>query len=411
MKNEELMKQLKEAFKEEAEERLLAMTSQLSELDIATGQQSSQIIESIFREAHSLKGAARAIDLGTVEKLCRTIEGVFDDLKQGKHNFSAALKDVLLDCVKILGQILEMEGLEPNSQQNAEITRLVKGLETCFVEGGAPPVQKKPPQEKTVVEKKEEPDVEEASSISSPPKEDHVIQPFEKVVPPVEKEKNEDALPQFEEVTSLKLMVDQYLSSLRDILQAFSVLRQTIDPMEIVIRKTKDTSKLLEYFEYTQEKGLYVEHLVQNLFKVIESDKCSIDKMMSRQLSASGEKKEGRILVVDDSVTELLLLKSILEMTGYEVITASDGSEAYSVLEEGEFDILISDIDMPKMTGIELTEKIRLSEKFRLLPIILVSARDKKEDRERGIIVGANAYITKTGFDQKDLLNAIDELL
>ncbi len=117
------------------------------------------------------------------------------------------------------------------------------------------------------------------------------------------------------------------------------------------------------------------------------------------------------VLVVEDSITARTLLKNILETSGYNVKTAVDGVDGYTQLRSGEFDIVVSDVDMPRMSGFDLTQKIRSDKKFSELPVILVTALETREDREHGIDVGANAYIVKSSFDQGNLLDVIKQLV
>ena len=117
------------------------------------------------------------------------------------------------------------------------------------------------------------------------------------------------------------------------------------------------------------------------------------------------------MLVVEDSVTARVLLKNILETAGYNVRTAIDGLDAYVLLKAEPFDLVISDVDMPRMNGFELTAKIRSDKKLAELPVVLVTALDSRADRERGIDVGANAYIVKSSFDQSNLLEVIKRLI
>ena len=121
--------------------------------------------------------------------------------------------------------------------------------------------------------------------------------------------------------------------------------------------------------------------------------------------------RTGRILVAEDSITARTLLKHILETSGYQVTTAVDGADAFTQLRSGEFDLLVSDVDMPRMSGFELTTKIRGDKKLGELPVVLVTALESRQDRERGIEVGANAYIIKSSFDQSNLLEVIQRLL
>lgn len=121
--------------------------------------------------------------------------------------------------------------------------------------------------------------------------------------------------------------------------------------------------------------------------------------------------RTGRILVAEDSITARILIKNILETAGYQVATAVDGTDAFTQLRSGEFDLVVSDVDMPRMSGFELVTKIRDDKRLGELPVVLVTALESREDRERGIEVGANAYIVKSSFDQSNLLEVIHRLL
>lgn len=121
--------------------------------------------------------------------------------------------------------------------------------------------------------------------------------------------------------------------------------------------------------------------------------------------------KRKTILVAEDSITSRTLLKNILESSGYSVRTAVDGMEAFTTLKTEEFDIIVSDVDMPRMNGFELTAKIRADNKLSELPVMLLTALESREDRERGIDAGANAYIVKNSFDQSNLLETISRLI
>ena len=117
------------------------------------------------------------------------------------------------------------------------------------------------------------------------------------------------------------------------------------------------------------------------------------------------------ILVAEDSITSRMLLKGILESAGYNVATAVDGVDAFTLLRTEHFDLVVSDVDMPRMSGFDLTAKIRADKKLAELPLVLVTALESSEHRERGIDVGANAYIVKSSFDQSNLLEVIRRLL
>jgi two-component system chemotaxis sensor kinase CheA len=117
------------------------------------------------------------------------------------------------------------------------------------------------------------------------------------------------------------------------------------------------------------------------------------------------------ILVVEDSVTSRSLLKNILESAGYRVTTAVDGIDAYTTLKTAAFDLVVSDVEMPRMDGFDLTTKIRADKQLMDLPLVLVTALGSREHQERGIDVGANAYIVKGSFDQSNLLEVVKQLI
>jgi two-component system chemotaxis sensor kinase CheA len=117
------------------------------------------------------------------------------------------------------------------------------------------------------------------------------------------------------------------------------------------------------------------------------------------------------ILVVEDSITTRMLFKNILDMAGYSVITAVDGADALTLLKEQEISLVVSDIEMPRMNGFELTKLIRSDKKLNKIPVILITTKDSQEDREFGIESGANAYIIKSKFEDSNLLKIIKRLI
>lgn len=128
--------------------------------------------------------------------------------------------------------------------------------------------------------------------------------------------------------------------------------------------------------------------------------------------TADGDRgKKKSVLIAEDSITSRMLLKNILETAGYHTIVAVDGVDALTTLKTEDVDLVVSDIDMPRMNGFDLTTKIRGDTRFAELPVVLVTALDSREDRERGIDVGANAYIVKSSFDQSNLLEIIKKLI
>ena len=117
-----------------------------------------------------------------------------------------------------------------------------------------------------------------------------------------------------------------------------------------------------------------------------------------------------QLLVVEDSITSRMLLKGILESAGYRVKTAVDGMEAFAMLRSEPFDLVVSDVEMPRMNGFDLVSRIRADRALADLPVILVTALESREDRERGIDAGASAYLVKGSLDQSNLLEAVRRL-
>ncbi|HYA02594.1 MAG TPA: response regulator [Syntrophobacteria bacterium] len=117
------------------------------------------------------------------------------------------------------------------------------------------------------------------------------------------------------------------------------------------------------------------------------------------------------ILVVEDQVVTRQMEKSILEAAGYHVVTAENGLDALEKLRQHEFDLVVTDIHMPHMDGFTLTEKVRASAETRSLPVVVVTSMDRDEDRHRGLEAGADAYLIKSNFDQRVLVDTIETLL
>lgn len=118
-----------------------------------------------------------------------------------------------------------------------------------------------------------------------------------------------------------------------------------------------------------------------------------------------------RVLLVEDTFTTRALERSILEAAGYDVVTAVDGFEAWQLLQEQQCDLVVTDVQMPRMDGFALCEAIRASARLHDLPVMLVTSLGSEDDRRRGIEVGANAYIVKSAFEQPVLLDTIERLL
>ena len=135
------------------------------------------------------------------------------------------------------------------------------------------------------------------------------------------------------------------------------------------------------------------------------------ERSASVSFGAVVERRRHRVLVVDDSITTRTLEQSVLSASGFDVETAVDGSDAWRMIEDAKYDLVITDVEMPRMNGLQLCERIRASAEHAKLPVILVTSLDKPEQRARGLEAGADAYITKSSFDQDTLLAIVRQLV
>jgi two-component system, chemotaxis family, sensor kinase CheA len=117
------------------------------------------------------------------------------------------------------------------------------------------------------------------------------------------------------------------------------------------------------------------------------------------------------ILLVEDSLVIRTQMTRILKGAGYQVTVANDGLEGWEKLQAGQFDLVVSDVEMPRWGGLELTTQIRNHSEYQNLPVILVTTLSKSADRDRGLQAGANAYLTKGDFDQQLLLDTLTRLI
>ncbi|MBK5275133.1 MAG: hybrid sensor histidine kinase/response regulator [Desulfuromonadales bacterium] len=139
--------------------------------------------------------------------------------------------------------------------------------------------------------------------------------------------------------------------------------------------------------------------------------KCAREQKEGRSVKPAAERRRISILVVDDSLNTRDIEKSILEAYGYSVDLAGDGMEALEKAQQNSYDAIITDVEMPRLDGFSLTERLRRDERYADKPIIIVTSREKDEDKRRGIAVGANAYIVKGTFEQSNLLETVQNLV
>ncbi|WP_406821093.1 hybrid sensor histidine kinase/response regulator [Pseudomonas sp. KnCO4] len=151
-----------------------------------------------------------------------------------------------------------------------------------------------------------------------------------------------------------------------------------------------------------------VEDLLRSLDKLLSTG--SLERIARGSGSARGVVRK-RILVVDDSLTVRELQRKLLGNRGYDVAVAVDGMDGWNALRAEDFDLLITDIDMPRMDGIELVTLVRRDQRLQSLPVMVVSYKDREEDRRRGLDAGADYYLAKASFHDDALLDAVVELI
>jgi len=145
----------------------------------------------------------------------------------------------------------------------------------------------------------------------------------------------------------------------------------------------------------------------------------SIERLASgrilRKVNVNEESKQvsqnKRVLVVDDSITVREVERSLLSVQGYVVDVAVDGAEGWNALRTGKYDLVVTDVDMPRMDGIELVKLIRTDARLRELPVIIVSYKDREVDRLNGLDAGADRYLTKGSFQDDTFVQTVFELI
>lgn len=125
---------------------------------------------------------------------------------------------------------------------------------------------------------------------------------------------------------------------------------------------------------------------------------------------ATGHRQK-RVLVVEDSLTVRELERKLLDAAGYVADVAVDGMDGWNAVRAGDYDLVITDVDMPRLDGIELTTLIKNEERLRLIPVMIVSYKDREEDRLRGLNAGADYYLTKGSFQDETLIRAVVDLI
>ena len=151
--------------------------------------------------------------------------------------------------------------------------------------------------------------------------------------------------------------------------------------------------------------------LVLDVSTLIERSESAVAVGSNGAAKAAGPPPQLSVVVVDDTMMVRELQRSILERGGFAVRTAADGAQALAMLEEKPADLVVTDIEMPNVDGLQLIMTMRAHPRLANVPVLIVSSHGTEEDRQRGLDAGADGYIVKTSFDEAGLLSAVSRLL
>jgi two-component system sensor histidine kinase and response regulator WspE len=194
------------------------------------------------------------------------------------------------------------------------------------------------------------------------------------------------------------LVVDRFLG-------ARELVVQPLDPR---LGKIKDISAAALMEDGSPLLIIDAEDMIRSMEKLASADRLTKVRQDGGEEGAASRK---RILVVDDSFTVRELQRKLLDHHGYDVDVAVDGVDGWNALRGGDFDLVVSDIDMPRMDGIELVGRIRQDARLKSLPVMILSYKDREEDRQRGLEAGADYYLAKGSFQSDALLEAVVDLI
>ena len=152
-----------------------------------------------------------------------------------------------------------------------------------------------------------------------------------------------------------------------------------------------------------------VEDLIRSIDNLLSGRR--LGKLSGDSIGDRPAQAPRRVLVVDDSITVRELERQLLESRGYLVDTAVDGVDGWNAVRTAHYDLVVSDVDMPRMDGIQLVRQIKADTRLGKIPVVVVSYKDREEDRIRGLDAGADAYLTKSSFHDRTFLSTIADLV
>ncbi|SHE49624.1 two-component system, chemotaxis family, sensor histidine kinase and response regulator WspE [Kaistia soli DSM 19436] len=201
-----------------------------------------------------------------------------------------------------------------------------------------------------------------------------------------------------EDADSYGLIVDRFLGE-RELV---------VRPLDPRLSKVKDVSAAALMEDGSPVLIIDIDDLIRSAEKLAGSGRL---RTLRHGLAKADERPRKRILVVDDSLTVRELERKLLDHHGYEVEVAVDGMDGWNAVRADSFDLVVTDVDMPRMDGIELVTLIKQDGRLRSLPVMIVSYKDREEDRRRGLDAGADYYLTKGSFHDETLIHAVADLI
>jgi two-component system, chemotaxis family, sensor histidine kinase and response regulator WspE len=181
-----------------------------------------------------------------------------------------------------------------------------------------------------------------------------------------------------------------------------------VQPIDAIFGKVRDISAAAVLDDGTPALILDIADLLVSIDKLLSEG--GLHRLQQSD-QADGKARTKRILVVDDSLTVREMERKLLLSHGFDVSVAVDGMDGWNAVRSGDFDLLITDVDMPRMDGIELVTLIKKDARLQNLPVMIVSYKDRPEDRSRGVTAGADYYLTKGSFHDETLLEAVFDLI
>ena len=181
-----------------------------------------------------------------------------------------------------------------------------------------------------------------------------------------------------------------------------------VQPLDPQLGKIKDISAAALMDDGAPVLIVDTEDLIRSMEKLVSAGHLN---QIARGGSGAARKARKRVLVVDDSLTVRELERKLLANNGYDVEVAVDGMDGWNAVRTGHFDLVVTDIDMPRMDGIQLVGLITHDANLKSVPVMIVSYKDREEDRRRGFEAGAAHYLTKGSFHDESLLQAVVDLI